>query len=545
MNSHHDEVIRVDGASLTVEQVVDVARRGTKVKLADHARGPIQRCRAWVADAVARGEMLYGVTTGFGALAQRAVPPEQAAQLSRNVIISHAVGLGEPLAEEVVRAMLLIRANTLAKGYSGVRIEVIETLLEMLNRRVHPVVPAKGSVGSSGDLAPLSHLALVFSTDAADREEESGEAFYQGRRMSGKEAMRRAGLPRLILEAKEGIALNNGATLSAALLTLALCDAENLVHNSEIALAMTLEAMLGFRDPFLVRLHAARPHPGAMETARRVLRLLEGSDWAQGDEDEAPRDLPPQDRYSLRCAPQVIGAVRDTLAFVRRTVEIELNSATDNPLVFCDLPRAYKVICGGNFHGEPLALAADFLGIAVAAVADIAERRIFALTDPHLNRGLPAMLIESNGLDSGFMLAQYTAAALVSDNKTLAHPDSVGSIPTSANQEDHVSMAANAARHAREIVWNAEQVIAIELLCAAQAVDLRCAGHGLPADRKLGRLGRGTARAHAFIREQTLDGQRPLAKIERDQVLYPYINRLAEVVHSGELVCAVEEAVGA
>jgi histidine ammonia-lyase len=408
---------------------------------------------------------------------------------------------------------MLIRANTLAKGYSGVRVEVVETLIKMLNRRVHPIVPEKGSVGASGDLAPLSHMALVLMGE--------GEAFYQGKRMSGKTAMRKAGLEPIRLEAKEGLALNNGTAFTAAIASLLISDAENLVKNAEIALAMSLEALCGIKDAFNEKIHRARRHDGQQRVARNVLNLIEGSKLVDSKPDKV------QDAYSLRCAPQVIGAARDALAFIRMVVENEINAATDNPLIFLDLDGENKAISGGNFHGEPLAFAMDLLGIVVAEIGNIAERRIFRLLDRNLNEGLPEMLVKSTGLNSGLMLLQYTAAALVSDNKTLAHPDSVDSIPTCANQEDHVSMSLNAARHAREILWNVERIIAIEMFCAAQALDFR--------EKEM--LGRGTGAAYSKIRQE-------VSHIEEDRIMHRDIEKIVALIHKGEIVQEVEGALG-
>ena len=509
-----DRVI-LDGGSLTLVELLAVARQGARVRLDGDAAARVRDSRAWI-DEVSRGEALtvYGVNTGFGSLAEVRIPPDDVATLTRNLILSHSSGVGPPLPKEVVRATMLIRANTLAKGYSGIRLETLETLIEMLNRGVHPVLPEKGSVGASGDLAPLSHLALTLIGE--------GEAFYEGRRLPGGEAMRQAGLAPVTLAAKEGLALNNGTSVSAALACLALADAENLVRHAEIALAISLEAVQAASRAFDARLHAARNHRGQQASAANVRRLIAGSQLI----DSTQRV---QDAYSLRCAPQVLGAVRDTLAFVRTTVEHEINAATDNPLIFLDEPSDNKAFSGGNFHGEPLALAMDFLGIAVAEIGSIAERRTFRLLDGTLNSDLPPMLTADGGLQSGLMMAQYTAASLVSDNKTLAHPDSVDSIPTGANQEDHVSMSANAARHAREIVWNTERIVAVEMLCAAQALDLRTEGSSW-------RPGKGTRAAHRALREGGI------APLGQDRILAPDIERAAELIHSGQIVTAVELA---
>jgi len=417
---------------------------------------------------------------------------------------------------------MLIRANSLAKGFSGVRPEVVNTLIRMLNAGVTPLVPSKGSVGASGDLAPLSHIALVLCEPPTPRADDCGAATFQGETLPGSEAMRRAGIPRLVLEAKEGLALTNGATAIASMACLALYDAWNLVRNAEVALAMSLEALHGFSDAFDPRPHQVRPHPGQAETAQDVRRLTEGSELL----DRMPQKV--QDAYSLRCSPQVLGAVRDALRFVESTLHTEINAASDNPLIFMDLERENKAISAGNFHGEPLAFAMDLLGIVTAEVANIAERRVYRLTDPALSDGLPSMLVAKPGLNCGYMMPQYTAAALVSDNKTLAHPDSVDSIPTSAGQEDHVSMGTNAARHAMEIIRNSEMVVAIEMLSAAQALDLR------PPEL---RRGPGTAVAYRFMRKI-------VPTMQADQPLSREMQRAAELVHSGEIPAAIARQAG-
>lgn len=549
----HAAPLVIDGENLTIEDVVDVARHQRKVKLSSDARRRVDRCRAWVDEVVEEGKLtVYGLNTGFGSLAEVIIPYEKIETLSRNMIMSHSAGVGTPLDEDVVRATMLIRANTLAKGYSGISPRTLETLLQMLNKGVHPVMPQKGSVGASGDLAPLSHLALVLSRDA-----DAGEAFYRGRRVTAGEAMEKAGIERIVLDAKEGLALNNGSTASAAIAALNLHDAHNLVKNAETALAMSLEAMRGVSDAFRAEVHAARGHEGQMRSAANVERMLAGSELIDSTERV-------QDAYSLRCAPQVIGAVRDVLAFVHLVVSREINAATDNPLIFLDLPgsRENKAISCGNFHGEPVAFAMDMLGMAVAEIGNIAERRVFRLVDDTLSAGLPAMLVEESGLNNGLMMAQYVAAALVSDNKTLAHPDSVDSIPTCANQEDHVSMSMNAARHAKEIVQNVEQIVGIEMLCAAQALDFRRAGvefstttwerdesgdttrkvveYELRRGKAVGKpaLGAGTKAAYEAIRKH-------IGHLAVDRPLYPDLQRVATLVQNGEVLRAVERALGA
>lgn len=461
-------MIEIDGNSLTLEQVVEVARRGARVTLSPEARGRMARSHEWVDEIVSAATPVYGINTGFGIFADRSIPPEDSARLSRNLILSHAVGTGPSLPTEVVRAAMLIRANTLALGHSGVRPEVVETLIEMLNRRVTPVIPSQGSLGSSGDLAPLSHLALVFTRDEQDLEEESGWACLgtePERRLSGKAAMAEAGIPRLVLGPKEGLAVSNGATFSAALAALIAADSAHLLDVADIALAMSLEAMLGASAAFDARLHAARRHPGQEIVAERVRLLTRGSTLL----DAAGRV---QDAYSLRCAPQVQGSARDTLAFVSQVITREINAATDNPLLF----GPGEALSGGNFHGEPVGMGMDFLSIALAEVAAISERRIFRLTDSRLNGGLPPMLVdtpEAAGLNSGMMMPQYTAASLVLENSTLAHPDSVHSLPTSAEQEDHNANSMTAARHTLQILENTAHILGIEVYCASRAIDLR------------------------------------------------------------------------
>jgi histidine ammonia-lyase len=479
-------MLYIDGSGLTVEDIVRVARHGENVALSETAQQAIQQSNQYLETLVATDRPVYGINTGFGIFADQRIPQADSAALSRNLILSHAVGTGPNLAEEIVRAAMLVRANTLAKGFSGVRLEIVQTLLDMLNAHLTPLVPSQGSLGSSGDLCPLSHMALVFTTDAADRPEESGLASFEGRVMDGKSAMNAAGLKRIQLGPKEGLALNNGATFSAAVAALAVVDAAYLLDVADYALSMTLEAVMGCSAAFDLRLHEARGHPGQIHVAAHVQKITAGSSLI----DSSGRI---QDAYSLRCAPQVMGAARDTLAFVAGVVMREVNAATDNPLIF----GPDEVLSGGNFHGEPVGMAMDYLGIAMSEVAAISERRIFRLTDAKLNAGLPPMLVdrpEAAGLNSGLMMPQYTAASLVLENQTLAGPDSVRSLPTSAEQEDHNANSMTAARHAREILTNTTHVLAIELYTAARALDLRL--RELPAAR----LGQGTQIVYQRIR---------------------------------------------
>ncbi|MCD6553412.1 MAG: histidine ammonia-lyase [Anaerolineae bacterium] len=513
------QTVTIDGSALTVDQVVAVAR-GAPVQLAPSAIPGIQRAQQAVEDFVAREEIVYGITTGFGAFKDRIISPDQVKTLQRNIVMSHAVGVGPLLPTDVVRAMILVRANTLAKGHSGVRLKTLEALLSLLNCGVHPSIPAQGSLGASGDLAPLAHMSLVLIGE--------GEAEFKGERLPGGEALRRAGLSPIELEAKEGLALTNGTALMTALAALTTREAENLSAVADIAGCLSLEALHGTPRAFDARIHAVRPHPRQIECAAYLRRLIEGSEFTRPDD-----PLNVQDAYTLRCIPQVHGAIRDAILYSRWMTEIELNSATDNPLIFFDEDGHTEVISGGNFHGEPIAIAMDYLAIALTELGNISERRLTRLTDEASNREtLPAFLIKHGGLNSGFMLTQYTAAALASENKVLAHPASVDTIPTSANQEDHVSMGPIAARQAREIAGNVATILAIELFAAAQGIDFRC--------ERLGgnpRLGRGTAVAYALIRER-------VPFLEHDAVMYPHIQAVRELVVSGELVMAVEEALG-
>ena len=510
----------VDGGSLTIEDVVAVARRQRPVQLAASARGAMQASRAYVESLLTPdAPPVYGLNTGFGVFANRSVSPADSARLSRNLIVSHAVGVGEPFPEDVVRAAMLIRANTLAIGHSGARPEVVETLLEMLNAGVHPIVPQQGSLGSSGDLAPLCHLALVLLDD-----EESGEAIYHGQRLSGQRAMEAARLKRLTLGAKEGLALSNGATFSAAVAALAASDAGTLIADATLATALALEALLGVSLAFDERLHASRRHSGQRRVATALRRLIEGSSFVNA----AGRV---QDPYSLRCAPQIIGPVYDTLRFVRGWIENEINAATDNPLLFRD-GDSFTAISGGNFHGEIIGLGMDYLGIAIAEIGALAEQQINRLLNEKLSFGLPPMLVSSPdiaGLNSGLMMPHYTAVSLALENQTLAHPDSVHSLPTSAGQEDHNANALTAARHASRIIAYVAHILAIQFFTVAQAVDLRAAGEK--------QLAPATAAAYARLR-------RDVPFVERDRLYQRDLERLRALVLSGELIQTVESETG-
>jgi histidine ammonia-lyase len=450
-------MIEIDGASLTLEQTAAVAD-GATVQLANSARPRILRAREFVESIVARGEVIYGINTGFGKLADVSIPSDKLRELQLNLVRSHSCGVGDPLSERIVRAMILHRANVLAKGYSGCRLIVIETLIQMLNAGVHPVIPSRGSVGASGDLAPLSHLALVAIGE--------GLAIYQGERMTGGEAMSRAGIQPLVLEAKEGLALLNGTQAMTAVGSLALLAAERLTETADVTGALSLEALKGTPVAFDYKIHAVRAHPGQMNSARRLRELIEGSEIRESHRDQKV-DPRVQDAYSLRCMPQVHGAVRDALNHARRILEIEINSATDNPLVFAE---SEEVISGGNFHGEPIALALDYAAVAMADLGTISERRVERLVNPDLS-GLPAFLAPQAGMNSGMMIAQVAAVSLIAENNVLAHPASVTNLPTSANKEDHVSMGMTSALKFAHVVKNVEIILAIELLCAAQGLD--------------------------------------------------------------------------
>ncbi|MEW6423766.1 MAG: histidine ammonia-lyase [Bacillota bacterium] len=504
------EVVSLDGESLNVEQVIRVALHHAPVVLDPAARQRMEKTRQMVEQIVAEQRVVYGINTGFGKFSNFLISSAQTKQLQKNLIMSHAVGTGPPFKAEIVRAAMLLRANTLARGYSGVRPVVVEYLIKLLNKGVHPVVPEKGSVGASGDLAPLAHIALVLLG--------LGEAEYGGKKISGAQALELLGLPPLVLQAKEGLALTNGTQVMSGLACLAVYEAEITAKTASIAAALAVEALDGVAAAFDPRVQRVRPYVGQARCAAHIRQLLAGGEIAS-------RTIQPrvQDAYTLRCTPQVHGATLDAIDYVKGVLKVELNSVTDNPLLF---PEDGEVISGGNFHGQPLALALDFLGIAVAELGSIAERRIARLLDPALS-GLPAFLTAHGGLNSGLMLTQYTAAALVSENKVLASPACVDSIPTSANQEDHVSMGPISARKAGEIIRNVQQILAIQLICAAQAVDLG-------ARRK---MGRGTARAYAVIREE-------IPFLERDRVLYPDLQKALELVQSGRLLQAVEDEVG-
>ena len=502
--------IVLTGNEITLQQIVNVARQGATVSIDIRIEQNIIRSRKVVDKLVDGEKVVYGVTTGFGMFSETFIEREYTNALQKNLIVSHAVGAGDFFSPDVVRAAMLLRVNNFTYGYSGIRLETVQALVEMLNRGVTPLVPEKGSLGASGDLVPLAHMVLPLLG--------LGKATYRGEVMSGAEAMRAAGISTLELTQKEGLALINGTQFMTAVGALTVYDALELLKVADIAAAMSFEAQNGIVDALQARMHAIRPHKGQVDSARIVSALLAGSKnvTQQGE-------VRVQDAYSLRCTPQVHGASKDAVNYVRQKVDIEINSVTDNPIVFSDTAEA---ISGGNFHGQPVALAFDFLGIALAEIADVAERRIERMVNSSLS-GLPSFLVEKGGVNSGFMIVQYTAAALVSENKVLAHPASVDSIPSSANQEDHVSMGTIAARKAREILGNARRVLAIELMCACQAIDLR-------GDKG---MGVGTRAAYDCVRAK-------IPYLTEDRPLYDDINLSEALIVDGSLVAAVEKAAG-
>ncbi|MBN8611235.1 MAG: histidine ammonia-lyase [Deltaproteobacteria bacterium] len=506
------------GDAWTLETLETIAFATSRIELPAEARRRIDRSRKLVDDLAARGDAapnVYGVNTGFGALAETRIAADQVRALQRNLVRSHACGVGPLLPREAVRAMMALRAQTIAMGYSGARAVIVDLLVEMLNRGVHPCVPAQGSVGASGDLAPLAHLALVLIGE--------GEAEHDGKLKTGFEALRDAGLLPIELQAKEGLALINGTQLITAVGTLAVRSGERLCTTADLTGAMSLEALEGSARPFDARVQAVRPHPGQEETAKNLRALLADSAIAESHKDCKKV----QDPYSLRCMPQVHGASRDTLRWARQVLERELVAATDNPLVFADDEGHGEFISGGNFHGQPLAIALDAACIAIAELANCAERRIEQLVNPAMSSGLPPFLAPRSGLDSGFMIAQVTAAALVSENKVLCHPSSVDSIPSSAGKEDHVSMGSISARKCAQIATHVRTVLAIEAMVAAQGLDFR----------KPLEPGVGVRAAHAALREAVLT-------LTEDRALYPDIQRCERLVDDGTLVEAARAAVG-
>ena len=503
--------ILIEHGHLTIEEVVKVARNFEKIELTENAIAAVNKARDYVEEKLSKGEIIYGLTTGFGKFSDTFIPLEDTAALQRNLIISHSCGMGDPYPTEVVRGAMLLRINALARGNSGVRLSTLMTMVNMLNKNVHPVIPQKGSLGASGDLAPLSHIILVMLGE--------GEAEYEGVRMSGKEAMEKAGIPTIELSAKEGLALINGTQIMTSMAALLCYDARNLAKTADIAVCMTGEALNAITKAYDPKVHEVRGHQGQMDAAANMLKIL-------SDSQNAGKIQPGkvQDAYSLRCAPQVHGASRDAIEYVYAAVTREINAVTDNPLVFSDDD---DVISAGNFHGQPMALAMDFLAIAMAEYANISERRTERLVNPQLSAGLPAFLTADGGLNSGFMIVQYSAASMVSESKVYCHPASVDSIPSSANQEDHVSMGTTAARKARMVLDNSQKVLGIELFCATQGIYFR-------GEDKLGTAGKAL---YEHVRKS-------VAPVKEDRVMYTDMAKFDAMVKNNEIVDVVEKAIG-
>ena len=505
------QVIYLDGKSLTLDDVIQVARHGAKVAIKDSAIEDVKASRAIVDDIVRDKRVVYGVTTGFGSLCNVSISTEDTTQLQENLIRTHSSGFGAPLKEDQVRAIMLIRVNSLVKGYSGIRLSTIEKLVELLNKGVTPYVPEKGSLGASGDLAPLAHMVLPMLG--------LGQAYYQGRLYSGKEALERAGIEPIALAAKEGLALINGTTVLTAIGALVTYDAIQLLKLSDIAGALSLEVHNGITSPFDEDLHTIRPQSGQLATARNIRNLLENS----GNTTEATQDRV-QDPYTLRCIPQIHGASKDSIAYVLSKIEIEINSVTDNPIVRKD----GKVISGGNFHGEPMAQPFDLLGIAISEIGNVSERRVERLVNSQLSK-LPSFLVKHPGLNSGFMITQYACASLAAENKILAHPASVDSIPSCENQEDFVSMGTTAARKAGEILKNARRIVATEIMAACQALDLK-------GNEPF--LGKGTRPAYDVFR-QGVD----FIEFDKDIEIYEELNKASAIIENPEFLEEVEKSV--
>jgi histidine ammonia-lyase len=503
-------MIYIDGNSLTLDDVVRVCLSDEQVFLDKKAIKRVLASRAFVDKIVKENRIVYGITTGVGELSNQLISSQDAEKLQLNMVRSHATNVGNPLPEEVVRGIILLRANALAKGYSGVRVELIDLLLDLLNKRVYPYIPSQGSVGASGDLSPLAHLALVLIGE--------GECMVEGARVDSKIVLDEKGITPVVLKPKEGLALINGTQVMAAIGCLVAKESELLMKNAMIIGGMSLEALKGTSKAFDEKVHAVRPHPGQVRCARNLRKIVSASEIIASHVNCEKV----QDAYTLRCIPQVYGAIIDTLEYTKSVLQVEINAATDNPLVF---EEQGEVISGGNFHGEPLAFVMDFLGIALSEIGNISERTVDRLVNPHVS-GLPPFLSRHSGLNSGFMISQYTAAALVSENKVLAHPASVDSIPTSAGQEDHVSMGSISAQKASQILKNVENVLAIEMLAAAQGIDF----HPMAP-------GRGTKIAHRIIRNH-------VSHLDDDRALYKDIEIARALIVSGEIVKAVEEEIG-
>ena len=496
-------MIVLNGSGLNLEKFIRIARFKEKVIIGDTQKELVNKAHQYVHDVVKSERPVYGINTGFGKLSDMSIGRDDVSKLQENLLKSHACGVGEPFRDEIVRGMMLLRVNALIRGNSGIRLEVVEKLVEMLNKDVCPIVFEKGSLGASGDLAPLSHMSLPIIG--------LGECFYQGKRMSTTDAFKQANIEKIErLRAKEGLSLINGTQAMTSVGAFAVYDAKELLDIANVSLALTMEALHGIIEAFDPRVHLVRGHLGQIEIAKQINSILEGSTYITHQGEERV-----QDAYSIRCAPQVHGATLDALEFVISKVEIEMNAVTDNPIIFADDDIA---ISAGNFHGQPLALPFDYLGIAISELANISERRLERMVNPSLSNGLPPFLVKNPGINSGFMIVQYSAASLVSENKVLAHPASVDSIPSSANQEDHVSMGTIGARKAYMILENTRKVIAMELLTACQALDLQ--------EKKV--LGDITSKAYLKIREH-------IPFIDNDEVMYPHIHKGESLITSSEL----------
>ena len=507
-------MITLDGNSLTLEDLVKIARDKEEVQIADTAIENVNKSRQIIDDIVASKRTVYGVNTGFGSLVRVSISAEDTSQLQENLIRTHSSGFGNPLPEDAVRAMIAIRINSLVKGFSGIRLLTIETLLGMLNKGVVPHIPEKGSLGASGDLAPLAHMVLPMLG--------LGRAYYEGELMSGKEAMDKAGVEVISLAAKEGLALINGTTCLNAVGALATYDAINLLKLQDIASALSVEAHNGIHTAFADKLHTVRPQIGQLATARNMRNLIEGSAYTTEATVDTTEHV--QDAYTLRCIPQIHGTSKDSINYVKEKVEIEMNSVTDNPIVSPD----GTVISGGNFHGEPLAQPFDFLGIAASEIGNVSERRVERLVNNQLSK-MPSFLVKHPGLNSGFMITQYACAALASENKVLAHPASVDSIPSCENQEDFVSMGTIAARKAAEIVKNSARIVATEIMAACQALDLK---------EQTTQLGKGTQPVYDAVRKEVA-----FIEYDKDIEIYDELNKVSELMENGTLLAAAEAAV--
>jgi histidine ammonia-lyase len=503
-----NEII-LDGESLTFEQVCRVAHgkpNEPRIRLAENAVGKVRRAADAVQELLKKGEIAYGITTGFGALKDVIIPLDDVEKLQKNIILSHAVGVGAAFDTPTVRAIMLIRANTLARGFSGIRLETLELLIEFLNRGIHPRIPEKGSLGASGDLAPLAHMALPLIGE--------GEAEFEGEVSSSASILEKNGLQPITLAAKEGLALTNGTTVMTAIGVIQAFKAQKLADVAEIAGCLSLEALNGTDAAFDARIHALRPHPRQIRCAENLREILQGSEFVRAKD---PKNI--QDAYTLRCMPQVYGAVRDAIDYVEWVMTNELNAVTDNPLIFFDDEGQPEIVSGGNFHGEPLALSMDYLALALTEIGNMAERRIMRLVDADSNgHVLPPFLTEDSGLNSGFMIVQYTAAALATENKVLSHPASADTIPSSANVEDHVSMGVTSALKLRDVAENLRQILGLELFCAAQGIDFR--RKALGADK---RLGNKTQPVYDKIRER-------VPFIEEDTLMYPHIEAVKSLI---------------